>query len=253
VECPASTQSDVVAVAAGRGHSVALKSNGTVVAWGNNSMGQCNTNGLTNVVAIDAHDNNTMALKADGTVVVYGDNTYGQCNVPAGLNLFAGGGSKPGVVNPDISGEWALDSVKDGVAVDASGNSNHGVITGASLTTGIISNALEFDGVDDKVTFSYSKPENNFTLEAWVKPTEPHQIDTQSNSGTAGTAGQKYIFGANQEGANGVSEYLLAPMVFPCTSMVTDICRPWLCITALLVLIGFMWWWSWRIRLLKSM
>ena len=96
-----------------------------------------------------------------------------------------------------------MDSVKDGLAVDSSGNGNNGIISGATLTTGIISNALQFDGIDDKVTFSYNKPENNFTLEAWVKPTETHQRDVQSNTGTAGTAGQKYIFGANQEGANG--------------------------------------------------
>jgi alpha-tubulin suppressor-like RCC1 family protein len=200
---PSAAKSDVVSVAAGAYHSLALKSDGTVLAWGDNAKGQCDIHGLTNVIAIAASNNNSMALKADGTVVVFGDNTYGQCNVPAGLNLFTGGGSKPGVVNPDISGLWALDSVKDGLAVDSSGNGNNGIISGATLTTGIISNALQFDGIDDKVTFSYNKPENNFTLEAWVKPTETHQRDVQSNTGTAGTAGQKYIFGANQEGANG--------------------------------------------------
>ena len=35
---------------------------------------------------------------------------------------------------------------------------------------------------------------NNFTVEFWVKPNTTHQIDGQSASGTAGTAGQKYAF-----------------------------------------------------------
>jgi trimeric autotransporter adhesin len=44
-----------VAITSGTYHSLALKSDGTVVAWGNNSMGQCNVPaGLSGVVAITA-------------------------------------------------------------------------------------------------------------------------------------------------------------------------------------------------------
>ena len=41
--------------------------------------------GLSNVLAIAADNSHSLALKNDGTVVVWGDNTYGQTNVPAGL------------------------------------------------------------------------------------------------------------------------------------------------------------------------
>jgi hypothetical protein len=197
---PSAAQNEVVAIVASGNSCLAIKSNGTVVAWGQYNQVPASIQGKT--LAISSSGSNCMALQEDGSIVGWNLVDGSLLPVPAGLNLFTGGDAKPGV-NPDISGQWALDSVKDGTAYDISGNSNHGVITGATLTTGIISNALKFNGVDDKVTFSYSKPENNFTLEAWVKSTETHQIDAQSNSGTAGIAGQKYIFGANQEGANG--------------------------------------------------
>jgi hypothetical protein len=41
--------------------------------------------GLTNVVAIATGDYHSLALKADGTLVTWGLNPAGQCNVPGGL------------------------------------------------------------------------------------------------------------------------------------------------------------------------
>lgn len=78
--------SNAIAIDAGYDHSLALKSDGTVIAWGINSNGETNVpGGLTNVVAISAGDYHDLALKSDGTVVSWGDNSYGQTNVP--LNL----------------------------------------------------------------------------------------------------------------------------------------------------------------------
>ncbi|HEU5397064.1 MAG TPA: immunoglobulin domain-containing protein, partial [Verrucomicrobiae bacterium] len=84
---PLDLTNDVIAITAGYTHSVALKSNGTVVAWGNNSQGQTSVPAnLSNVVAVAAAWSHTVALKADGTVVSWGDRT----NVPAGLtNVIA--------------------------------------------------------------------------------------------------------------------------------------------------------------------
>jgi alpha-tubulin suppressor-like RCC1 family protein len=79
------------AVAAGVGHSLALKAEGTIAVWGDNSHGQLNTPpSATNVVAIAAGDYHSLALKADGTVLAWGDNSHGQINIPAtATNIIA--------------------------------------------------------------------------------------------------------------------------------------------------------------------
>ena len=72
------------AIAAGWYHTVALKGDGTVVAWGYNGYGQCNVPpGLSGVTAIAAGGYHTAALKGDGIVVAWGDSHDGQCTVPA--------------------------------------------------------------------------------------------------------------------------------------------------------------------------
>jgi plastocyanin len=78
---------DAVAVAAGGYHSLALKSDGTVVAWGDNTYGASSVpTGLNNVVGIAAGSEHSLALKSDGTVVAWGNDANGQTDVPAGLN-----------------------------------------------------------------------------------------------------------------------------------------------------------------------
>ncbi|MDB6024944.1 MAG: hypothetical protein JWM68_1167 [Verrucomicrobiales bacterium] len=75
-----------LALAGGGNHNVALKSDGTVVAWGNSADGRTNTAGLSNVVDVAAGFEHSLALKRDGTVVAWGKNAYLQTNVPAGLS-----------------------------------------------------------------------------------------------------------------------------------------------------------------------
>jgi|GEM_PF-2191347 len=63
----------IAAVAAGFSTAVGLKSDGTVVAWGWDGYGETNVpSGLGNVVAISANGNHTLALKSDGTVAAWG-------------------------------------------------------------------------------------------------------------------------------------------------------------------------------------
>ncbi len=57
-----------------------------VVAWGDNSDGQCNVpENLRDVVAVAGGFDFSLALRKDGTVVPWGANTYGQTNISAGL------------------------------------------------------------------------------------------------------------------------------------------------------------------------
>lgn len=81
---------NVITVSAGVEHSLALLSDGTVRAWGNNTDGQLgdgtNNNsavpvqvsGLDNVIAIFAGGWHSMAIKNDGTVWTWGRNAEGQ-------------------------------------------------------------------------------------------------------------------------------------------------------------------------------
>jgi len=72
-------------VAAGGVHTVGLKSDGTVIAVGDNSAGQCDVGGWRDVVQVAAGYEHTVGLKADGTVVAVGCNDrwvwWGQCDV----------------------------------------------------------------------------------------------------------------------------------------------------------------------------
>lgn len=58
----------------GKGHTVGLKSNGKVVAIGDNSWGQCNVKGWKNIIKVVAGDWYTVGLNDNGQVLVTGKN-----------------------------------------------------------------------------------------------------------------------------------------------------------------------------------
>jgi hypothetical protein len=75
------------AIAAGGSHSLALKNDGTVMAWGDNYYSQATIPvGLSGVTAIAAGWSYSLALKNDGTVVVFGWGFYGEAAIPVGLS-----------------------------------------------------------------------------------------------------------------------------------------------------------------------
>ena len=77
----------LAAVAAGDSYSLALKTDGTVAGWGDNSWGETSIPpGLVNVTGIFAGYIHCLALKTDGTVVGWGDDSFGETNTPAGLS-----------------------------------------------------------------------------------------------------------------------------------------------------------------------
>ena len=58
---------------AGYDHSLGLKSDGTIVVWGDNSYGQCNVPAPNaDFVAIAAGLYHSLGLKSDGTIVAWG-------------------------------------------------------------------------------------------------------------------------------------------------------------------------------------
>jgi alpha-tubulin suppressor-like RCC1 family protein len=81
---------NVVSIAAGLRHNLALKADGTVVTWGcclqgNGILRTTTPEGLSNVTAIAAGMWHSLALKSDGTVVGWGYNGDGEIDIPPGL------------------------------------------------------------------------------------------------------------------------------------------------------------------------
>ena len=75
-------------LASGNGVNVGLKSDGTVVATGTNTSGQCNVSSWTDITQVSAGTGFTVGLKSDGTVVATGDNNFGECDVASWRNII---------------------------------------------------------------------------------------------------------------------------------------------------------------------
>jgi trimeric autotransporter adhesin len=124
---------NAVAIAAGGGHSLALKAEGEIVSWGNNSSGQINIPAsATNVVAIAAGGSHSLALKADGEVIGWGWNAYGQTNTPA---------SATNVVAIASGGSCSLALKSDGIIVGW-GNNNYGQTNTPASATNVVAIAV---------------------------------------------------------------------------------------------------------------
>ncbi len=78
---------DAIDLAVGYDHSLALTSDGHVVGWGRNTFGKATPPAnLPLVVDIAAGADHSLALLYDGTVIAWGGNDYGQTDVPEGLD-----------------------------------------------------------------------------------------------------------------------------------------------------------------------
>ncbi|MCZ4497445.1 MAG: hypothetical protein JWM25_2030, partial [Thermoleophilia bacterium] len=99
---PATPLTDIVAIAAGMDHGIALRADGTVWAWGQNNEGQLGdgsitprsravqstyTGGapLTDMLQVAGGDDQSYVLRADGTIWAFGNNGAGQLGDNSGL------------------------------------------------------------------------------------------------------------------------------------------------------------------------
>lgn len=125
-----------------------------------------------------------------------------------------------------------MDENTGSTTADTSGNGRTTSLNGTAWTTnGKYENALVFNGTTSYAVIGggYTPPTNNFTMEAWVKVVGTHEIDPESTSGTAGTSGQKELFGANHGeenagagisvGTNGISVYEHGAGYMPATAV----------------------------------
>ena len=77
--------SDVTAVTAGAYHTLALLRDGSVVVWGDNASKMTPPTGLTGLKAIAAGTEHNVGIMRNGTIVAWGSNYYGQLAQPTGL------------------------------------------------------------------------------------------------------------------------------------------------------------------------
>ena len=141
----------IVAIAAGRWNTVGLRADGTVVVAGANDQGQDAVSGWTDVVAIAAGDAFTLGLKADGTVLAAGRNAEGQCQV----------GNWGGIVAISAGGAHALALRWDGTVLaaglDASGQVPSGWKGAIGIAAGGRHSAAVLDGTSAAGTANYGK------------------------------------------------------------------------------------------------
>jgi alpha-tubulin suppressor-like RCC1 family protein len=137
----------VTAIAAGGNHSLALLSNGTVMAWGENESGELgdgNTNesdrpvpvtGLTEVIAIAAGREYSLALRSGGTVVAWGAGERGQLGNDRTINSDTPVNVKDltGVTAIAAGGEHALALLSDGTVM-AWGENEYGQLGNRTVT-----------------------------------------------------------------------------------------------------------------------
>jgi len=88
-QCDVGSWTDIIQVAAGANswHTVGLKSDGTVVAVGDNENGQCNVGNWTNIIQVAAGTWHTVGLKSNRTVVATGCNIPYVCDVSDWTNI----------------------------------------------------------------------------------------------------------------------------------------------------------------------
>ncbi len=150
---------NIIAVAAGSFHTVALKNDGTVWTWGRNTTGQLgNASGVDSAVPVQVHGpgdvgfltgiksltamaSHVVALKHDGTVWTWGGNGNGQLgdatttnrNVPVQVRGLGGAGFLTGVSAVTGDGSFSI-ALKVGGTIVAWGD-NGGGFLGDGTTT----------------------------------------------------------------------------------------------------------------------
>lgn len=142
--------------------AVALRADGTIWAWGDNSSGQLgignytNQNtpqqvvGLTDVIDVAPGANHCMALKSDGTVWVWGGNFYGQLGQP----LTIGDTTLPILVDTILAATNVEAGLAFSMAIDADST--------------VWAFGINFDGqlgINSTATYRY-------------QPTKVHQLDS---------------------------------------------------------------------------
>ena len=158
---------NATAISAGSGHTVGLKSDGTVVAVGYNKYGQCDVSEWTDIVAVSAGTFHTVGLKSDGTVVakVYKEDKlikyFGQCDVSEWTDIVA-----------VSAGMWHTVGLKSDGTVVAVGDNNDGQCNVEDWTDIVAISASNFHTVglksDGTVVAVGDNPDGQCDVSEWT-------------------------------------------------------------------------------------
>jgi hypothetical protein len=191
---PVSAQSGVARIAGGRAHLLALKDDGSLLAWGANVYGQASppAQAQSGVIAIAAGDFHSLALKADGSVLAWGANGWGQTNVPPA--------AREGVIAIAVGYAHSL-ALKANGSVVAWGDNSYGQrdVPDEALR-GVAAVAA---GADDSVAI---KSDGTLVIwgwgaEKWGLPSPP-SIPVKAQSGVKAVAvGNKFIIALKNDGS----------------------------------------------------
>ena len=165
-------------ISAGFMHVLGIRENGTVEAWGNNNLGQCDIPTSYIFVCVSAGRNHSLGIDTDGNVHGWGDNTYGQRNYQSGDYVAIAGG---------YSHSLALAS---NGSITAWGNSASGACLVPSPNTGFVAIAAGYQT-------SYGLKANG-TVVAWGAPADGALDVPDGLVAVAIAAGQHHAFALSE-------------------------------------------------------
>ena len=154
-----------VAVAAGGFHSLGLKADGSILAWGRNDFGQSSTPLPNgNFVKVAGGGFHSLGLKSDGSILAWGRNASGECNIPPPNSNFIA----------IAAGEYYSLGVKADGSIVAWGRNNEGQCNVPAPNSGFVAVAA---GYEHSVGLK-----TDGTMVAWGR-NDLHQLDLPINRG----------------------------------------------------------------------
>ena len=156
-QCDVSALHDVTAVAAGAYHTAALHSDGTVSALGRSSEKQCDTSSWRNITAIAASDYATFGLTKEGRMVCTGYYDYSEPRKWPGLAAVAGGSYNLAALRTDGT-VWSFPKLKDTDALHGcvSLAVNTGYAVGVMPDGSVVSSVFDLSSWQDVIAVSAS-------------------------------------------------------------------------------------------------
>jgi len=233
--------SGVSAIAAGDDHSLAVLSNGTAMAWGDNKDGQLGNGTTTNsdipvavsalseFTAVSGGQNHSLALSSNGTVMAWGDNAKGQLgngtttnsDVPVAVSglsgvkvISGGGGHSLALLSSGIVMAWGAGDKGQLGNGSASDSEIPVAVSGAAEVKGISAGALH--------SLAYG-PQIPVVTEVAPKAGPPTGGTSITISGTNFTGATAVKFGTTNAKSFEVNSATTITAVSPAGSNVVDV------------------------------